>query len=75
MTLQNCDLKKYCKITKVDIDNEKLKLRLYEVGFFVGARVMVLNKSCFKQTLLVKVLDSCFAIKSNMAESIEVEYE
>jgi len=75
MTLQNCTPNKVCKIISINNDDEKLKLRLYEVGFFECSKIMVLKKSCLNQTLLVQVLDSCFAIKTDMAELFEVEYE
>ena len=74
MLLYECE-KKPCKIINVDISDEKLKTRLYEIGFFVGAKIKILNISTLKQTLLVAVLDSCFAIKSDVAKHIEVEYD
>lgn len=74
MTMDRCKKNTLYKILNVNIDDEKLKLRLYEIGFFAGSDVQVLNVSVLKNTLLVHVLDSCFAIKANIAKCIEVEY-
>ena len=75
MTIYDCNKnQEYC-ITQLNIDDDKLKLRLYEIGFFVGSKIKVLNKSFLNKTLLVHVLDSCFAIKADVAKLIEVEYE
>lgn len=74
MTIFDCDKnKEYC-IKQINIDDGKLKLRLYEVGFFVGSKVKVFNKSFLGKTFLVYVLDSCFAIKGDVAKLIEVDY-
>ena len=75
MTLNECKKNILYKIDSVNIEDEKLKLRLYEIGFFVGSQVQVLNISALKKTMLVHVLDSCFAIKTNIAKHIEVEYD
>ncbi|MBQ7798157.1 MAG: ferrous iron transport protein A [Clostridia bacterium] len=74
MTLKNCPKNKICKIISLNIIDDKLKLRLYEIGFFVGSYIQVLNISALKKTMLIQVLDSCFAIKSSIADCIEVEY-
>lgn len=74
MTLKNCEINKDCIVKSININDAKVKLHLYEIGFFVSSKIKVLKKSFLKKTLLVAVLDSCFAIKSNMAEYIEVEY-
>ena len=36
MTLNECKKNVLYKIDSVNIEDEKLKLRLYEIGFFVG---------------------------------------
>ena len=58
MTLNNCEKNRICKIISLDIKDDKLKFRLYEIGFFVGSQIQVLNTSFLKKTLLVQVLDS-----------------
>ena len=74
MTMYDCNKKQECYIKELNIVDEKLKLRLYEIGFFVGSKITVLNKSFLNKTLLVHVLDSCFAIKADVAKLIEVDY-
>lgn len=73
--MENCPKNKKFTIVSLNMLDDKLKLRLYEIGFFVGSQIQVLNVSRLKQTLLVQVLDSCFAIKSNIASLIEVADE
>jgi len=74
MMLNDCKKNKILRVLAIYIDDEKLKLRLYEIGFFKYSQIEILAISFFKKTLLVKVLDSCFAIKSDVASKIEVEY-
>ena len=74
MMLNECEKGKNLRVLAVNIHDKKLKLRLYEIGFFRSANTEVLATSFLKKTLLVKVLDSCFAIKSDVASKIEVEY-
>lgn len=74
MNLYECEKNKLCKIISVNIDDNKTKLRLYEVGFFEDGEVKVLNRTFARKTMLVSVLDSCFVIKSDVAKNIEVKY-
>lgn len=74
MMLSNCEINRKCRVVKLNFENNKLQLRLAEIGFFVGSEIEVLKLSVLKKTILIKVLDSCFAIKSSMAQNIEVEY-
>ena len=74
MILNDCDKGKSLRVLSINIDDKKLKLRLYEIGIFESSNIEILATSFFKKTLLLKVLDSCFAIKSDVASKIEVEY-
>ena len=74
MKLKDCPKHILLRIISVDISDAKLKLRLYEIGMFKGSIIQLLNSSFLKKTMLVQVLDSCFAVKSNVADNIEVEY-
>lgn len=74
MTLKSCEKFKPCRVLSLNLTDLKIKRRLYQIGFFSGSVIQVLNTSSLKKTLLVQVLDSCFAIKSSIAENIEVEY-
>mgnify|MGYP003292246689 CR=1 FL=1 len=75
MTLNQAKKNTLCCVVDCNTSDQSLKLRLYEIGFFVGAKVKILSYSLGRKTLLVKVLDSCFAIKNNIASVIEVKYE
>lgn len=74
MTIKDCEKNRICEIISVNVVDGKIKLRLYEIGFFPYSQIEVLNISTLKKTMLVKVLDSCFALKSHIAECIEVKY-
>ena len=74
MTLKDCKKNIPIRITSIDLMDLKLKLRLCEIGLFESANIKILNTSFLKKTMLIQVLDSCFAIKSNIAENIQVEY-
>lgn len=74
MNLLEVKLKEKCVIKSVDIDDEKTKIRLMELGLFQGAKVYVEHKSIFKKTLLVVFNSMCFTLKDNLAKNIMVEY-
>ena len=74
MTLCECKKNVFYKVVSIVSYDEKLKLRLYEVGFFPGSLIKILNKSFSNKTILVHVLDSCFAMQSDIANIVEVEY-
>ena len=74
MNLKNCKKNQKLRVISVNGLNENLVARLFEIGFFEGAEIELLKVSMLKNTMLVQVLDSCFAIKSSIAELIEVEY-
>ena len=75
MTLVECEKNKTVKIAELLEMDFKLKVRLCEIGFFVGSKVKVLKCSKTQKTMLVQVLDSCFVIKRDIAKFIKVEYE
>lgn len=75
MKLYTCSQNQNLKTISIDVIDNKLKLRLYEIGIYPTAKIKVLNKSFLKKTILIQVLDSCFAIKSSIAKLIEVEYD
>ena len=74
MMLSNCEINRKCKVIRLNFEDKKLQLHLAEIGFFVGSELEILKLSVLKKTVLIKVLDSCFAIKKNMSDCIEVEY-
>jgi len=60
-------------IKDLNIKDIKFKIRLQELGLFTGSEVCVLKFSPLKQTLLVKIFNSVFALKREIASQIEVE--
>ncbi len=74
MKLKDCEKGRNLSVVEVKVLDHKLKLRLYEIGFFKSSKIQLLNTSFSNKTMLVQVLDSCFAIKSDVADLIEVEY-
>ena len=62
-------------VRTVNLKNQKIQIRLMELGLINGAIVQVNRKSVFKKTLLVILNSCCFTLKSNIASEIVVEYE
>ncbi len=73
MSLNNVKLNTPCIIKEINVE-EKTKLRLMELGLINGAVITVKNKSVLKHTLLVAFNYSCFTLKDNLAQLIEVNY-
>ncbi len=74
MSLNEAKLKTNCKIISLNLDDEKTKIRLMELGLIIGTTIKVENKSALKQTLLVSFNSSCFTLKSEIAKNIIVNY-
>lgn len=73
MKLLKSIINKEVIIKKINILDEKYNIRLQELGLYEGAKIVLLNFSPLKQTMLVKIFNSVFAIKSDVANLIEVE--
>ncbi len=74
MPLTDVKLNTNCVIKEINIKDDKIKLRLMELGMLVGAKLKVANKSILKQTLLVIFNSSCFTIKADTAKNILINY-
>ena len=74
MSLDKAKIATDCVIKSINIDDEKMKFRLMELGVIVGAKIRVERKSILKKTLLVVFNDSCFTLKENFAQKILVNY-
>jgi len=74
MNLSEVKLNTKCVIQSVNIKNEKIKLRLMELGLNVGVKVIVKSKSLMKKTLLIVFNNSCFTIGIESAKNIVVAY-
>lgn len=51
----------------------KTKLRLMELGFNINSVITVISVSALKKSFLLKVYDVIIALRSNIANIIEVE--
>lgn len=74
MSLYDAKLNTDCIIVDIDIADEKMKIRLMELGLVEGTKIKVTRKSAGKKTLLVVFYSSCFTLKDNIAKAIKVNY-
>ena len=74
MNLNDVKLNTKCVIKSVDVKNEKIKIRLMELGLIEGCEIFVCQKSVLKKTLLIIFCSTCFTLKENIAKEIEVVY-
>lgn len=74
MELSKAKIATDCAIKSINIDDEKMKFRLMELGIIVGSKIRVEKKSVLKKTLLVVFNNSCFTLKENFAKKILVNY-
>lgn len=74
MSLNDVKIKEDCVILNNNVQDEKTKIRLMELGLIEGCLVKVERKSIFKKTLLISFASSCFTLKENLAKHIEVKY-
>lgn len=74
MSLSDVKLNVDCIIKSVNIQDEKTKIRLMELGLIEGCVVQVNRKSVLKKTLLIIFNSSCFTLKDNLAQDILVNY-
>lgn len=74
MRLVDAKINTTCKIVEMNIQDEKLKFRLMELGLVANCSVKIIKKSFLKQTLLISFDASCFTLKSDIAKQIQVIY-
>ncbi|MBR6778855.1 MAG: ferrous iron transport protein A [Clostridia bacterium] len=74
MNLFEAKLNANCIIKAVEVEDEKTKIRLMELGLIVGTRLVVKYKSIMKKTLIIFFNSSCFTLKDNLAKKIVVNY-
>lgn len=74
MKLSNVKIATDCVVKSIDVEDEKMKIRLMELGVVVGVKIRVEKKSVLKKTLLVVFNNSCFTLKENFAKKIMVNY-
>lgn len=74
MNLNEVKLNTKCIVKNNNVEDEKTKTRLMELGIVKGCEIFVSKKSLLKKTLLVVFNSCCFTLKDNLAECIEVCY-
>jgi len=75
MNLSTVKINTNCIVKEINIVDEKVKLRVMELGLIAGVKVVVKHKSFSKKTLLIIFSNSCFTLKENIAKYIMVAYE
>lgn len=73
MILTDLKLNETAEIISLIIEDKKFNVRLQELGLYVGSKVKLLNFSPLKQTILLQIFNSVFAIKQEIAQLIEVK--
>lgn len=74
MNLNEVKLNVNCIIKSINIEDEKTKTRLMELGIVEGGSIIVKNKSSLKKTLLIIINSCCFTLKFNLAQDVKVNY-
>ncbi len=74
MSLSDIKLNSLGVVKEINIIDNKIKIRLMELGLNVGTKILVKNRSIMKRTLLVVFNSSCFTLKENLAKEIVVNY-
>lgn len=74
MNLFNAKLNAKCVVKSIEIEDEKTKFRLMELGLIEGEVVTVIKRSLMKKTLLISFNSSCFTINETEARRVMVEY-
>ena len=70
--LINLKISEVAKIKQVNINDEKIKNQLYNLGFWVGEEIKLLNHNFNKETFLVKVMGINYAVDKKICEGIVV---
>lgn len=74
MSLYETKLNTPCIVKSINILDEKIKIRLMELGLIIGESILVKNRSGLKKTILIAFNSCCFTIKDVVAREIGVEY-
>ncbi len=74
MSLSDAKLKSKCIVNSIEIKDERIKIRLMELGLIEGCVLSVERKSILKKTLFIVFNSICFTIKDNLAKEIMVSY-
>lgn len=73
MILSNAKINQKYIVKSVKVCNNKINVRLQELGLYTGAIVTLYKFSPLKKTILVQIFNSLFAMKTDVAKNIFVE--
>lgn len=72
--LSECKDKKYYSIVKIDKKlTEKIKRRLYDLGFIKGQKIRVVNKSLLKKAYMIEIRGYTLSLRDSIINAIFVE--
>lgn len=74
MRLSECKENKYYSIIKIDsLLPEKLRRRLYDLGFLAGQKIRVVNKSLLKKAYMIEIRGYTLSLRNTIVNAIKVE--
>ncbi|MBO4936916.1 MAG: ferrous iron transport protein A [Clostridia bacterium] len=71
--LTKCTIGQEYSLVSLDLKDDKMAVRLQELGFVKGSKLVVKAISPHKKTVLVSILGSMFALKSEIASQLVVK--
>lgn len=75
LNLLDAEYNKDYFIEDIKTDDEKIKLRLNDLGFLKNEKIKLLNNNYGKTTFLVKVMGVNYAVDKNVCEEIYIKDE
>lgn len=70
--LTKCTIGQEYSLVSLDLKDDKMAVRLQELGFVKDSKLVVKAISPHKKTLLVSILGGMFALKSEIASQLVV---
>ncbi len=72
MNLSKAEINRSYKIINLHMTDKKLSQRLKELGLYNNSIIKVIKYSPLKKTILIELLNSVFALKTEIAKQIEI---
>lgn len=74
MRLSECKKNKHYSIVKIDVSlSEKLRRRLYDLGFLAGQKIRVVNKSLLKKAYMIEIRGYTLSLRNTIVNAVMVE--
>ncbi len=72
--LSECKEQKFYSIIKIDnVQSEKIRRRLYDLGFLSGQRIRVVYKSLLKKAYMIEIRGYTLSLRNTIVNAIMVE--